>query len=151
MRSTPCCGSPAHRYGRIERFAGFQNPEAQHQQLAHRCHDNLLGIKAAPGLQPGHQRDDRPQDLGRSRLLADRREREGEQVHQQVIATLGRFDELQKSGQLERLLRSGARFSATPGAERSGIRHKIRPPPQQYGAALAPQAYRRHCPHQLAT
>jgi hypothetical protein len=29
-----------------------------------------------------------------------------------VIATLGRFDELQKGGQLERLLRSGARFSA---------------------------------------
>jgi hypothetical protein len=30
-------------------------------------------------------------------------------VRQQVIATLGRFDELQASGQLERLVRSGAR------------------------------------------
>ena len=30
---------------------------------------------------------------------------------QQIIATLGRFDDLQASGQLERLLRSGARFA----------------------------------------
>ena len=30
---------------------------------------------------------------------------------QQVIATLGRIDELQQNGQLERLLRSGARFA----------------------------------------
>ena len=29
-----------------------------------------------------------------------------------MIATLGRVDELQASGQLERLLRSGARFAA---------------------------------------
>jgi hypothetical protein len=29
-----------------------------------------------------------------------------------VIATLGRFDELHASGQLERLVRSGARFAA---------------------------------------
>jgi hypothetical protein len=33
-------------------------------------------------------------------------------VRQQVIATLGRFEELQASGQLERLVRSGARFAA---------------------------------------
>ena len=33
-------------------------------------------------------------------------------MRQQVIATLGRVDELQASGQLERLLRSGARFVA---------------------------------------
>jgi hypothetical protein len=32
-------------------------------------------------------------------------------MRQQVIATLGRFENLQASGQLERLLRSGARFS----------------------------------------
>jgi hypothetical protein len=32
-------------------------------------------------------------------------------VRQQVIATLGRLDELAASGQLERLLRSGARFA----------------------------------------
>src|SRR5512143_2686300 len=59
MRSTPWCGSSAHRYGRIERFARFQNPEAEHQKLAHRSDDDLLAIEAAPGLQPGHQRDDR--------------------------------------------------------------------------------------------
>ena len=33
-------------------------------------------------------------------------------MRQQVIATLGRFEDLQASGQLERLLRSGARFAA---------------------------------------
>ena len=38
--------------------------------------------------------------------------RDGDQVRQQVIATLGRFEELQASGQLERVLRSGARFAA---------------------------------------
>ena len=38
--------------------------------------------------------------------------REGDQVRQQVIATLGRYEDLQASGQLERLLRSGARFAA---------------------------------------
>jgi hypothetical protein len=32
--------------------------------------------------------------------------RDGDQVRQQVIATLGRYEELQESGQLERLLRS---------------------------------------------
>jgi hypothetical protein len=36
----------------------------------------------------------------------------GDQVRQQVIATLGRLDELTGSGQLERLIRSGARFAA---------------------------------------
>ena len=35
--------------------------------------------------------------------------RVGDQVHHKVIATLGRVDELAASGQLERLLRSGAR------------------------------------------
>jgi hypothetical protein len=33
-------------------------------------------------------------------------------VRQQVIATLGRVEDLRESGQLERLLRSGARFAA---------------------------------------
>jgi hypothetical protein len=33
-------------------------------------------------------------------------------IRQQVIAALGRIDELQPSGQLERLLRPGARFAA---------------------------------------
>ncbi len=32
-------------------------------------------------------------------------------MRQQVIATLGRIEDLQGSGQLERLLRSGARFA----------------------------------------
>src|SRR6202163_2136553 len=59
MRSTPRCGSTANRYRRIEWFARFQNTEAQHQQLTHRSHDNLLGFEAAPGLQPRHQSDDR--------------------------------------------------------------------------------------------
>jgi transposase len=37
--------------------------------------------------------------------------RVGAAVRQQVIATLGRIEDLQQSGQLERLLRSGARFA----------------------------------------
>ena len=49
---------------------------------------------------------------GRAYLQIVESRRDGDQVRQQVIATLGRFDELQASGQLERLLRSGARFAA---------------------------------------
>jgi hypothetical protein len=49
---------------------------------------------------------------GRGYLQIVESRREGDQVRQQVIATLGRFDELQASGQLERLVRSGARFAA---------------------------------------
>ena len=37
--------------------------------------------------------------------------REGRRVRQRVIATLGRLDVLRASGQLDRLLRSGLRFS----------------------------------------
>lgn len=48
---------------------------------------------------------------GRAYLQIVESRREGEHVRQQVIATLGRIDELQASGQLERLLRSGARFA----------------------------------------
>ncbi len=48
---------------------------------------------------------------GRSYLQIVESRRDGDQVRQQVIATLGRFEELQASGQLERLLRSGARFA----------------------------------------
>jgi Transposase DDE domain len=48
---------------------------------------------------------------GRAYLQIVESRREGDQVRQQVIATLGRFDELQASGQLERLVRSGARFA----------------------------------------
>src|SRR5262245_62189258 len=49
---------------------------------------------------------------GRTYLQIVESRREGEQVRQQVIATLGRYEELQANGQLERLLRSGARFAA---------------------------------------
>jgi len=48
---------------------------------------------------------------GRAYLQIVESRREGAVVRQQVIATLGRIDELQRSGQLERLLRSGARFA----------------------------------------
>ena len=48
---------------------------------------------------------------GRAYLQIVESRREGAAVRQQVIATLGRIDELRESGQLERLLRSGARFS----------------------------------------
>jgi hypothetical protein len=46
-----------------------------------------------------------PQDFGRPRLQIVESRRDGDQVRQQVIATLGRFEELQASGQLERLVR----------------------------------------------
>ncbi len=48
---------------------------------------------------------------GRAYLQIVESRREGAAVRQQVVATLGRVDELQASGQLERLLRSGARFA----------------------------------------
>jgi hypothetical protein len=48
---------------------------------------------------------------GRAYLQIVESRRNGDQVRQQVIATLGRFDELQASGQLDRLVRSGARFA----------------------------------------
>ena len=48
---------------------------------------------------------------GRAYLQIVESRRNGDQVRQQVIATLGRFDELQASGQLDRLVSSGARFA----------------------------------------
>ena len=48
---------------------------------------------------------------GRAYLQIVESRREGATVRQQVIATLGRIEDLQESGQLERLLRSGARFA----------------------------------------
>jgi hypothetical protein len=53
----------------------------------------------------------RKTSAGRAYLQIVESRRDGDQVRQQVIATLGRFEDLQASGQLERLLRSGARFS----------------------------------------
>ena len=49
---------------------------------------------------------------GRAYLQIVESRREGAAVRQQGIATLGRIDELQANGQLERRLRSGARFAA---------------------------------------
>src|ERR1019366_9158507 len=49
---------------------------------------------------------------GRAYLQIVESRRRGAQVRQQVIATLGRVEDLRESGQLERLLRSGARFAA---------------------------------------
>ncbi len=54
----------------------------------------------------------RKTSAGRAYLQIVESHRDGDQVRQQVIATLGRFEELQASGQLERLMRSGARFAA---------------------------------------
>jgi len=48
---------------------------------------------------------------GRAYLQIVESRRDGAAVRQQVIATLGRIEDLQESGQLERLLRSGARFA----------------------------------------
>jgi hypothetical protein len=48
---------------------------------------------------------------GRAYLQIVESRRQGNQVRQQVIATLGRYEDLKASGQLERLLRSGARFA----------------------------------------
>jgi hypothetical protein len=49
---------------------------------------------------------------GRVYLQIAESRRVGGQVRQRVIATLGRLDALRASGQLERLVRSGARFAA---------------------------------------
>ena len=48
---------------------------------------------------------------GRSYLQIVESRRADGKIRQHIVATLGRFDELAASGQLERLLRSGARFA----------------------------------------
>jgi hypothetical protein len=48
---------------------------------------------------------------GRAYLQIVENRREDGAVRQQVIGTLGRLEDLCQSGQLERLLRSGARFA----------------------------------------
>ena len=48
---------------------------------------------------------------GRVYLQIAESRRVGGQVRQRVVATLGRLDALQASGQLERLVHSGARFA----------------------------------------
>jgi hypothetical protein len=54
----------------------------------------------------------RKTSAGRAYLQIVESRREGDQVRQPVIATPGRFEHLQASGQLERLVRSGAGFAA---------------------------------------
>src|SRR5512142_3231387 len=54
----------------------------------------------------------RKTSAGRAYLQIVESRRTGDQVRQQVIATLGRYEDLQASGQLERLVRSGARFAS---------------------------------------
>ena len=49
--------------------------------------------------------------------------RQGKKVRQRVIATLGRLDQLQASGALDRLLQSGARLS-----EHSAVLFALLPP-----------------------
>src|ERR1700757_296011 len=63
--------------------------------------------------------------------------REGKKVRQQVIATLGRLDLLEASGQLERLMRSGLRHCDVKRIHRWSDR---RPSPEASGRArsLAP-------------
>ena len=50
---------------------------------------------------------------GRTYLQIVENRREGGKVRQRVIATLGRMDRLEASGQLEALLQSGAKFAAS--------------------------------------
>ena len=73
----------------------------------------------------------RKTSAGRAYLQIVESRRAGDQVRQQVIATLGRFEDLQASGQLERLLRSGARFAAkamvlSAAADDAAIRIAVR-------------------------
>ena len=53
----------------------------------------------------------RKTSAGRAYLQIVESRRDGDQVRLQVIATLGRFEDLQASGQRVRLVRSGARFA----------------------------------------
>ena len=59
--------------------------------------------------------------------------RDGQQVRQHVIATLGRLDVLQATGQMDRLIRSGVRNCEGNLAARFGIRDSC----QVIGSAVA--------------
>src|SRR5580700_8390430 len=75
---------------------------------------------------------------GRAYLQIVENRREDGAVRQQVIATLGRLEDLRESGQLERLLRSGARFAdkaIVVGAVADG--EATTSPARRIGAALA--------------
>src|SRR5271154_2711345 len=74
---------------------------------------------------------------GRAYLQIVENRREDGAVRQQVIATLGRLEDLRQSGQLERLLRSGARFAdkaIVVGAVADG--EATTSPARRIGAAL---------------
>ena len=62
----------------------------------------------------------RKTSAGRAYLQIVASRRIGDQVRQQVIATLGRYEDLQASGQLERLTVRGAVRRQGDGAERGG-------------------------------
>src|SRR5580692_7183912 len=67
----------------------------------------------------------RKTSAGRAYLQIVESRRSGDQVRQQVIATLGRFEDLQASGQLERLLRSLQRQLAR--GDNALVRNKAEP------------------------
>src|SRR5580698_910204 len=74
---------------------------------------------------------------GRTCLQIVENRRDDGAVRQQVIATLGRLEDLRQSGQLERLLRSGARFAdkaIVVGAVADG--EATTSPARRIGAAL---------------
>jgi hypothetical protein len=78
---------------------------------------------------------------GRAYLQIVESRREGAAVRQQVIATLGRVEDLRASGQLERLLRSGARFAEV---RESGASRRTRSFERVYDRPRAPPPSRRH-------
>lgn len=73
---------------------------------------------------------------GRVYLQIAESRRVGGRVQQRVIATLGRLDELEASGQMARLLRSGARFAARDGADRGARRPDGGGPPARAGLGV---------------
>ena len=72
---------------------------------------------------------------GRAYLQIAHSQRVGGQVRQRVIATLGRLDVLAASGQLERLVRSGARF-ATQAMVLSAAQDDVTATVRRIGPAL---------------
>jgi len=80
----------------------------------------------------------RKQSQSRIYLQIVESHRAGDQVRQRVIATLGRLDELEAGGQLDRLLRSGARFvrqNPVLDTARSGPRTSLRKQPLDLASA----------------
>ena len=65
----------------------------------------------------------RKTSAGRAYLQIVESRRDGDQVRQQVIATLGRFEELQASGRLERT--QSVQVMRQPGIDGSHIRNVV--------------------------